>query len=107
MAKNRIDAVTQTRWDEPTRRQKMRHRREESKRGWGEDEYRTGRGVGGRRRAAAAASVGERVREDAGTWSAKRSAVRSGLWPVGTRVAVRATAGEGDSAARFGVVVPL
>ena len=93
----------------------MRHRREESKRGWGEDEYRTGRGVGGRRRAAAAASVGERVREDAGTWSAKRSALRSPRreevpkWAVacGHPVAVRARAGEGDSAARFGVVVPL
>ena len=85
---------------------------ERAREGGGEDGHRTGRGGGGRRRAAAAASVGERVRGDAGTWSGKRSALRSARrevpkWAVGTRVAVRATAGEGDSAARFGVVVPL
>ena len=88
---------------------------ERAREGGGEDGHRTGRGGGWRRRAAAAASVGERVRGDAGTWSGKRSALRSARrdevpkWAVavGTRVAVRARAGEGDSAARFGVVVPL
>jgi len=68
----------------------MRHRRGEGKRGWEEDGHRTGRGGEGRRRAAAAASVGEQVRGDAATWSGKRSALRSarregmgcGLWPV-------------------------
>lgn len=84
----------------------MRHSRGESKRGWGEDGHRTGRG-GGMRRAAAAASVGERVRGDAATWSGKRSARRRrsarregvgcGLWAPGWPCG-RA------GAARFGVV---